>query len=371
MSPPSPIAFGPALAGYAFQQTALVAMLPLLVERFEIPSHAIGGAVACGMLAAAATLPVVGARAHRSHVRTALWVMLVTSGMMAALIAAPPPGGAVLLLPLLAATRLAQGVAAATLLISAQSASIDAPVSPRRSLALAQSWAVIGRGLSAALIGPMLAVSAILPMFPAAFGAVFGLTRFPRIDWTPLASPRAAAPEVGALAIPMLVSGCLGSAQIALAPLLETTSAGAATAAGQTGMCLAAASLGHVAAHRWLAPEAGARTARVAAGCLAASIMAMPLASGTLALVAVLSAVAGGAAGLVLTGHLFTVLTRSVPGVRRSAAGWHATAISGGMALGVAIGSASMALGPVALPFLAAGGLALPLVVLHRQWRTI
>ena len=108
-------ALAPALMGHAFQQTALMAMLPLIAGRLGLSDGAVGTVVALGMAAATATIPLMGAFGSTHLVRPALLAMIVCSFGLAGLFVAPL--SPVLALAALLVLRLFQGISSATVLV--------------------------------------------------------------------------------------------------------------------------------------------------------------------------------------------------------------------------------------------------------------
>lgn len=352
---------GPAVAGHAFQQTALIGMLPVVAERLALSPSAIGGAVSVGMIAAALSLPVMGTFAGRRLTTAALAALLAASLALMAMLHAGPAAwqGAILALPVLVALRVVQGVAAGGLLVVMQRASAG-QADPRAGLARTHSIGALGRSLGAVLIGPLLWISVVAPLAPAALGALVSLARMPKADVQPNPG-RLQPPAWRALTVPTLTQAAIGAAQLGLAPLIVRNLAlPAAEAAAVAGFCLAAANVGLLAAHRWITPGATARTARLAAVALAAAALLVPLMPAATALI-LLSGVIGGASALLLTLNLSGALAAR-PAAGGPIAGWNGTVQIGGLALGVGLGSAVLPLSVVA-PFLIAAALIAPLAV--------
>jgi hypothetical protein len=351
----------PALTGHAFQQTALISMLPVVSERLALSPAAIGGAVSVGMIAAAASLPVMGAFAGRRLTIAALLALLASSVALMAMLEAGPAlwQGALLALPALVLVRVVQGVAAGGILVVAQRASVGED-NPRAGLARTHSAGAIGRSLGALLIGPLLWISVMVPLVPAALGAVVAMLRLPTARSWP-AGGCSARPWWRAMAAPTLIHSAIGAAQIGLAPLIvQRLALPAMESSAIAGFCLAAANGGLLAAHRWITPVATARTARLAAGAMIAAALLIPFSPGVPVLL-LLSAVIGGASALLLTLNLsYAIAAR--PSAGGSVAGWNGAAQIGGLALGVAVGSAVLPLS-VAAPFLVAAALSAPLAL--------
>jgi L-lysine 6-monooxygenase (NADPH-requiring) len=302
----------PALAGHAFQQTALVGMLPVLADRLHL----------------AVALPVVSLRTGRNPLLLSLLGLLVSSLALVALLAAPVASGFGWALPALIAIRTVQGVSAGALLIALQQASVAAS-RPLGGLARAHSLAGIGRLLGALSLGPLLLVSAVAPLLPAALGALLSLARGVRLPRWQRPRERAVAPVRRVLVIPVIVQGATGAAQIGLAPLLaDRLAVGPEAASGYAGLCLAAANLGLLATHCWvtagLTPAAMPAVRRLCPLAMAAAALALPLCDGAPAFAA-LSAVVGGASALLLATNLSEAMAAR-PEASGQTSGWNSGA---------------------------------------------
>ncbi|TDH38434.1 hypothetical protein E2A64_04795 [Pseudohoeflea suaedae] len=335
---------GPALVGHAFQQTALMAMLPLIADRLGLSQSAVGTVVAFGMAAAALAIPLIGVFGNSDLTRPSLLVMILCSLGLAALLLLPaPPALALLALLVL---RLSQGLAAATLLVHAQIGSLARRGEGRAQLARTQSFGGMGRAASAIAVGPLAALHIVLPILPAIAGAMWSL--FSERPRRTEAQPRRAGlsrPDFHALILPLTVQASLGVTHVSLAPLLAAQPGTSnLTAASIAGLSLAAANLGLVVAQRYLTAKAGPAALRLAAlagGAALLVVAALPLP----AIVVGLSAVIGAASAMLLTCNLFTVLS-AAPEHGFSRAAWNATASTAGLALGALAGSAGLHAGP-------------------------
>ncbi|WP_179381007.1 MFS transporter [Jannaschia marina] len=359
-------ALAPVLAGHAFQQTALIAMIPLLAQQLGTTQSAIGAAVALGMIAAAPFLPFLGAMPARGLLPLALGTLLATN---LALLALFLRGDAVplawVVVAVLAGLRFLQGLAAGAVLVLAQTAGAGAS-EPRRALGRVQALGGIGRALSAVLVGPLALLSPAVPLLPATFGVILGLARSRRLPVPRL--PRAVAPPpLVTFRVTILAQGAVGAAQVGLAPLLAArlaqTADGAVVLAG---LCLAAANLGLLLAARLIAPRAGRGHARLAALLLCLCAGGIGLAESAAAFAA-LSLLLGGAAALMTVLNLADILTR--PGIAdRQVAAWNGTVQIAALALGVGGGALLLPLDPAA-PFALVAGCGLLLALLPPRSR--
>ena len=338
------VSLAPALIGHAFQQTALLAMLPLIASRLGLSDSAVGTVVALGMAAATLTIPLMGLVGTRRLVRPTLVAMIICSVGLGALLVVPLAPAAAL--SALLVLRLVQGMSAATVLVHAQTASLSDESRSREKLAATQSFAGIGRAASAVLVGPLVAVSIVLPMLPAIVGGVWSLVAGCR-DTRPIARETRglAPPDLKSLVLPFLVQSSLGVTHVSLAPLLAAQpGASDLSAATHAGFALAAANLGLLAAHRFLTARTGLAGMRVAAMVGSAALFAIALFPASVSVVA-LSAVVGAASAMLLTHNLHGALTQS-GGRSVSQAAWNATVSTGGLAAGALIGSAVLRTGP-------------------------
>lgn len=357
-------AVAPALAGHAFQQAALVGMLPLLADRLHLAEAQIGTAVAVGMLAAAAALPLVGLRTGRSVLRLSCLGLLGSSLALTVLIAAPPASAGVWVLPTLVAIRVVQGVGAGALLIAAQQqgAAADRPLG---GLARAQSFVGAGRLLGALLLGPMLMLAAVAPVLPAVAGTLLSLARSAKLPCWRRSRERMAAPLPRMLVTPAVVQAATGAAQIGLAPLLaDRLAVRAEVASGYAGLCLAAATFGLLATHRWITARLGPATLplvrRICPLAMASAALLLPLCD-RLPSFAVLSAVIGGTGALLLVVNLSEAVATS-PKSGGQASGWNGATQIGALAIGVGLGSLVMPFSPAA-PFAVSAALAFSLAI--------
>lgn len=362
----------PALAGHAFQQTALVGMLPVLAERLHLNEAQIGFAVAAGMIAAAVALPFLGLRTGRRLLRLSILGLFGSSLALIVLIATAPPRQLAWMLPVLVAIRTVQGVSAGALLITAQQASLAEAV-PLGGVARTQSFAGLGRLFGALLIGPLLLLAPVAPLLPAALGGLLALARSASLAGWDRARERMAAPVPRMLVTPVIVQAATGAAQIGLAPLLaHRLAVGAEVASGYAGLCLAAANLGLLATHRWitrrLEPAAVPVVRRLCPFGMAAAALLLPL-GGHVVASALLSAVVGGASALLLALNLTDAMTAR-PNASGQASAWNASVQIGALAVGVGLGSLVMPLSPAA-PFLLSAALALALVLVPNASRRI
>lgn len=342
-------ALAPALAGQAFQQSALVGMVPVLGLRLGLDPAAIGGAVSAGLLATAATLPLIGMGAVRPG-RGALLLgqVLFGAGLCALVAAGPRVAASPWVWPVLVGLRMGQGVVGAAMLTSAQAAAA-AGAAARARLGRLQSAVGLGRVGGALSVGLLVWLSPVLPVLAGPAGAVVSMLGARGDDVGTTEEPRPGRPVAADMGVPVLVQAGVGAAQIALAPaLVARLGLAPGAAAGLAGLCLAAAGVGLVATHRWITPRAGPAAARAAALAGVLAGLCLTCAQDPAWIVAACT-VLGGAAGLWLTRNLARALARD-PGMRASAAGWTGAAQMGGLALGTALGSAALTLSD-ALPF--------------------
>lgn len=352
----------PTLAGHGFQQAALVAMLPVVAERTGLMESQLGMAVSLGMVVTVVMLPVLGRRGGLLKLRVALTGSILATLALVLLIAvAPRDVDALVVFAAVLAIRIVQGLSSAIVLAMAQQASMGA-ARPLDHLARTQFLASLGRASGTALIAPLLWISAVLPLVPAAVGAGVSLRRsFAGVAFTP--QPQATLRvDAGFLITPVLLQTGLGAAQIGLAPMIRADMAlTPGEAAAIAGFCLAAANLGMLATHRWITPRATETLFRASPFVIALSIALMPLAASHAVALIVLCAIAGGSTGLLLAMNLSRSMAAQ-PGRSGSAAAWNAAAQIGGLALGVGAGSALMAVSPAA-PFHAGAIACLPVAL--------
>ncbi|MEJ6393128.1 hypothetical protein V8J82_07680 [Gymnodinialimonas sp. 2305UL16-5] len=346
MSPLS--VFWPVLAGHAFQQTALIGMVPVLALALGLHESEIGLAVALGLVTAGVTLPFVSLLGGRTVVLCGLGGLLLANLALIYLVGMGVEGWTpMMVLVLLALIRAVQGMSAAGLMLVAQTRAA-AEKNSRQGLGVVQSMGSIGRIFSAALIGPLLLISPLMPLLPAALGA--GISLF---MWRGKIAPRLRAtirpPRLTAFRVTMLTQVAIGAAQIGLAPLiLDRLDANPTLAAGYAGLCLAAANAGLLVSLRVLVSKVGRRGARGAALLLFLVAACVPLAD-QLALFILLSFVIGGATGLLFTLNLSEIMTRE-DYAQLQVTGWNGAIQIAALAGGVASGSALIALSPAA-PF--------------------
>ncbi|TFF25232.1 MFS transporter [Jiella endophytica] len=333
----------PALMGHAFQQTALMAMLPLIAGRLGLSDPAVATAVGLGMVAATLTIPLMGLTGSRRLVGPALVTMIVCSVGLALLLVVPlaaaPALGALLLL------RLAQGMSAATVLVHAQTSSLADATRSRERLAATQSFAGLGRAASAVLVGPLVAIGVVLPMLPAIAGGVWSLATLRRSEPAPAGEASGLKPpRMPSLVLPFLVQTSLGITHVSLAPLLAVRLGGNSVAAAtHAGFALAAANLGLLVSHRFLTSKVEGTGLRLAAFVGGGALVAIALWPQP-AFVVISSGVVGGASAMLLTHNLHTALERSAARGTSQAA-WNATVSTGGLAAGALVGSAALHLG--------------------------
>ncbi|MBM7069737.1 hypothetical protein [Actibacterium sp. 188UL27-1] len=340
--------FGPVLAGHAFQQTALIGMVPVLAQLLQLSEHQIGLAVAAGLLASALGMPVIGAVAGRRAVLFGLVGLLAANlALMALLISPAPVFGSAVMLSALVCVRLIQGLSVGSLLIAAQHASAQGPCT-RRALGAVQSVAGIGRIGAALSIGPLLLLSPLAPLVPSLIGAVLSLFRvkhLPALKCTRTVRP----PNVLVFRVTALTQVAVGASQVGIAPLIQAAlDHPPAASAGYAGLCLAAANLGLFIAARFLLPHVSRQRARMAALCLLASGL-MIVAAGHIAIIAACSFVIGASTALLFSLNLSEIMTRK-DFAQLQVAGWNGAIQIASLAVGVGLGSMLMALDPTA-PF--------------------
>ncbi|QBF33467.1 hypothetical protein [Thalassococcus sp. S3] len=340
--------FWPVLAGHAFQQTALIGMVPVLALALGLHESEIGLAVAIGLVTAGAALPFVSLLGGRIVVLGGLGGLLLANFGLFYLIGHGGHGwNALLVLGLLALIRSVQGVSAAGLMLAAQTQGA-AQKDSRKGLGIVQSMGSVGRIFSAALIGPLLLISPLAPLLPAAFGALASLL-LSRGQAAPRLRACIRPPRLTAFRVTLLTQGAVGAAQIGLAPLiLDRLDADPVRAAGYAGLCLAAANLGLFLSLRLLVPRVGGMGARGAGLLLVLAALSAPLAD-QLSVFILLSFIIGGSTGLLFTLNLSEIMTRE-DYAQHQVTGWNGAIQIAALAGGVALGSALMALSPAA-PF--------------------
>lgn len=350
---------GPALAGHAFQQTALIGMLPVLALRLGLPQGQVGLAIGIGLVASAMAAPVLAARLSTLRLRLALIVLMAASLALIAMLLAPRPVQAAF--ALLLVIRMAQGTAGALILSAAQGASAQAG-SPVSVLARLQIGPGLGRALGAALIGPLLRLSVALPMLPALVGAAISLRRLAGGGTPALRGARGFQPPwPAALSLPFWVQCAVGAGQLGLGPLLAQ-SRGATQAATIAGLCLGAGYLALLLTHRFLTPAA---TALGPAAMVLVAAMLLPVLSPRPAVLIVATALAAAASGLMIARHLARVVALRPAAARHNAA-WQGSALLAGLGCGAGAAALVLPIAPAA-PFLLAGGFALIVLVTGRR----
>lgn len=340
--------FWPVLAGHAFQQTALIGMVPVLALALGLHESEIGLAVAMGLVTAGVVLPFVSLAGGRVVMLGGLSGLLLANLALLYLIGAGPQGlDTALVFGLLALIRSVQGVSAAGLILVAQTQGV-AQADSRRGLGLVQSMGSVGRIFSAALIGPLLLISPLAPLFPAALGAAISLG-MSRGRIAPRLRATVRPPKLTAFRVTVLTQVAVGAAQIGMAPLiLDRLEADPVRAVGYAGICLAAANLGLFLSLRLLVPRVGQPGARSAALLLVLAALFVPVVE-QLAAFLLLSFVIGGSTGLLFTLNLSEIMTRK-DYAQLQVTGWNGAIQIASLAGGVASGSALMALSPAA-PF--------------------
>ena len=346
-------ALSPAMTGYNFQQTALIGMLPVLALRLDLPPAQVGLAISAGLIASAAMAPLLSGLMTLPRLRAALIAMFAASLALVALLLWPRPAGAAF--AILLVIRCVQGTAAAILLAVAQGASA-ASTRPVAALARVQLGPGLGRASGAALIGPLLRLSIALPILPALAGAAISLFRLGRTEDKALVLPESGglrAPWLAALAVPFLVQAAVGAGQLGLGPLLAQARA-PEQAATLAGLCLAAGYLALLLIHyRWTARG----TAMRPAAALLVVALSLPALSAAPALLVAATALAAGAAGLLVARHLARIVAARPQGARQNAA-WQGSALLAGLGTGAGMAALLLPLAPIA-PFLLGGVFAL------------
>ncbi|MBU3030401.1 hypothetical protein [Paracoccus marinaquae] len=353
-------ALAPVLAGYAFQQTALIGMLPVLALRLDLPPGQVGLAIGAGLLVSAVMGPLLAGGMTAQRLRAALLVqMLASLGLIALLLALGPVGAT---FAILLAIRVLQGTAAAITLAVAQAASAGMG-RPVAALARLQVGPGLGRALGAALIGPLIRLSIVLPILPALIGAALSLYRLgAAAKRMPLPEERGLrAPWLLALAVPFLVQCAIGAGQLGLGPLLAQ-SYPAAQAAAITGICLGAGYLVLMLVHLFVTPAA---TAIGPALALLAVALLLPVISPQPSVLIAATSLATGAAGLTIARHLARVIALRPEAARRNAA-WQGSSLLAGLGVGASLAALVLPLHPVA-PFLLAAGFALTTLLICRR----
>lgn len=345
-------ALSPVMIGYNFQQTALLGMLPVLALQLDLPAAQVGLTVSAGLIVAAVMAPLLAGRMTVHSLRAAMVAIFAASLALMALLLWPRPAGAAF--AILLVIRCVQGSAAAVVLAVAQGASAG---SDRAAAALAkvQLWPGVGRAAGAALIGPLLRLSIVLPILPALIGAAVSMIRLCRGPQIPDigATSVARTPWIAALAVPFLVQAAIGAAQLGLGPLLALKRP-AEQAAGLAGLCLAAGYLALVLTHSALT---GRSLSRRPAAALLATALLLPLISDRPGMLILATALAAGASGLLIARHLARIITARPADARQNAA-WQGSALLAGLGTGAGAGSLVLPLNPTA-PFLLGSGFAL------------
>lgn len=339
----------PALTGYNFQQTALVGMLPLLALQLGLGTAQTGLAVSAGLIVAAIMAPLLVGWMTPGRLRGALLLMLLASLTLMGLMLLPQPvimGFVILLM-----VRAVQGTAAAIVMAVAQGASAGQQ-RPVTMLARAQIGPGLGRAAGAALIGPLAHLSLALPILPGLIGAAISL-RQARGATLPIEEQTMRAPLSSALILPFLVQSAVGAGQLGLAPLLAQTRS-AEQAVMIAGLCLAGGYLALLLVHSWLT---AAGDAILPGATLLVVALAMPVLSAAPLVLVAATALAAGAAGLLIARHLARVIAAH-PGQARRNAAWQGSALLAGLGSGAGAASLLLPLSPVA-PFLLGSALAL------------
>ncbi len=344
--------FGPVLAGYAFQQTALVSMLPVFTELLRLSESQIGLSVAAGLLLAGLGPPFVGLLGGARVMAGALWGLLLGNLALLWLLVGPPDAaGTGPILAALMLIRSIQGLSFASLMMLAQQASFQTRDS-KKTLAAVQSTGSLGRIAAALSVGPLLTLSPLAPLVPGVIGALVSLVRARRIR-PPQLRRSLRPPGLGAFYVVIFSQIAVGATQIALAPLvMARLDLSATAAAGMAGLCLAAAYAGLFLALRWLVPRARPPHVRLLAVALVLAAIAIAQAAHP-ALFLFLSFVIGGSTASLFTLSLSDLLTREEY-TQHQVAGWNGTVQIMSLATGVALGAALLALSPAA-PFAVAG----------------
>ncbi|WP_299500744.1 hypothetical protein [uncultured Roseobacter sp.] len=344
--------FGPVLAGYAFQQTALVSMVPVFTQLLGLSESQVGLSVAAGLLLAGLGPPFVGLLGGSRVMAGALWGLMLGNLALLALLGVRPemqPAG--LILAALVLIRSVQGLSFASLMMLAQQASFQTG-NGRKTLAAVQSTGSLGRIAAALSVGPLLVLSPLAPLLPGVIGALVSLVRARKASAPPLRSTLRP-PGLGAFRVVIFSQMAVGAAQIGLAPLVMVRlDLSATAAAGMAGLCLAAAHAGLFLALRLLVPRAKPTHARLVALGLLLAAGGMTQAAHPAAFL-LLSFVIGASTASLFTLSLSDILTRK-DFAQLQVAGWNGTVQIVSLALGVAVGAALLALSPAA-PFAVAG----------------
>ncbi|MEY8827142.1 hypothetical protein AB9K34_01770 [Sedimentitalea sp. XS_ASV28] len=353
-------ALGPILAGYAFQQTALTGMLPVIAEELDLTPGRVGLAVGVGLLVSSVIAPFLVGGMTRQWLRVAMAVQMLASLALMGLLLVPAP--AVAAFALLLAIRIVQGTAAAATLAVAQgaSASVGRPVA---ALARLQIGPGLGRAFGAALIGPLVRLSIVIPLLPALIGATVSLFLLARTDWClPMTTGHhERTPWTAALAVPFLVQCAVGAGQLGLGPLLAQNFP-APRAAAIAGLCLGTGYLALMLAHVFVTPVSTG--IRPAATLLVAALF-LPVLWPQPAVLVVATALAAGTSGVIIARHLARVISLRPAAARRNAA-WQGSALLAGLGIGASAASLCLPLSPVA-PFLLACGFALAALLICKR----
>lgn len=359
--------YAPALSGHAFQQTAMISMVPLLAATMGLPESAMGLAISLGMLGAVFVVPFIASMGGRGVVIGGLTLLLGANIALLGLVStADATFATAVTLGLLLAIRFIQGTSVVAVVIAAQEAGTQTAGTARQGLSKVQSMSGVGRILSSLMIGPLLLISPLAPLAPGAIGAGISLVMSWRGDF-PKLRPISRPPPIAMLRLPVMNQVALGAVQVGLAPLLmHRLGLAPIQAAGAASLCIAAANSGLLISAFLLAAHATRRLAKVAAICVTLTAIGTVLTS-HFGLILLCSAMFGGCSSLLLVFNLSELMTRE-EFAQLQVTGWNAATQIAALALGVGIGSALLVLSPAA-PFAVAAlcGVAMALSIPPKQ----
>lgn len=359
--------YAPALGGHAFQQTAIISMVPLLAATIGLPDSVMGLAISLGMLCTVFVVPFIAALGGRRVVIGGLTLLLGANIALLGLVSTPSTSLATAVtLGLLLTIRFIQGTSVVAVLIAAQETGAKTARKAPQGLSKVQAMSGAGRILSALMIGPLLLISPLAPLAPGAIGAGISLMMSWRGDF-PTLRPVSKPPPFAMLRLPVLNQTALGAVQVGLAPLLvHRLGFTPMQAAGAASLCIAAANTGLLLSAFLLAAHATRGGAKIAAICLTLSAVATAL-TPDLGLILLCSALFGGCATVLLVYNLSELMTRE-EFAQLQVTGWNAATQIAALAFGVGIGSALLVLSPTA-PFAVAAvcGVAMALSIPPKQ----
>ena len=359
--------YAPALGGHAFQQTAIISMVPLLAATIGLPESAMGLAISLGMLSAVFIVPFIASMGGRRIVIGGLTLLFGANIALLGLVGAANTNIATAVtLAFLLAIRFIQGTSIVAVMIAAQETGAKTAGTARQGLSKVQAMSGVGRIVSALMIGPLLLISPLAPLAPGAIGAGVSLLMSWRGDF-PKLRPVSRPPPIAMLRLPILNQTALGAVQVGLAPLLvHRLGLTPIQAAGAASLCIAAANTGLLISAFLFAAQANRKMAKIAAVCMTLTAIATAL-TPYFGMILLCSALFGGSATLLLVFNLSELMTRK-EFAQLQVTGWNAATQIAALALGVGIGSVLLVLSPSA-PFAVAAvcGVAMALPIPPKQ----